>query len=489
MATLSISQLITQLATQQPNRPSITHEGQSLTRREFDLRTNRLARAYEQMGVSEGDMVTIALPNSIEFYEACVATWKLGATPQPVSARLPQIEREAIVELAEPSLVVGAEPGSLGKHQVIAEGFEPDQSLSDAPLPDKTTKFWKAPTSGGSTGRPKIIVARSPGAFDFGALLPLHQERDRAQLVTGPLYHNGPFSFSMMGLFLGNHIVVMTRFDSLETLRLIEAYQIDWMMMVPTMMNRIWKLTEAERNQYDLSSLRVMLHLAAPCPPWLKEEWIKWLGADRVHELFGGTEGTGGTWITGEEWLAHYGSVGKLSGNSKVKVVDEDGNEVPYGEIGEIYLLPEGGRGSTYHYIGAESKAIEGGWESLGDLGYVDEEGYIYLTDRKTDMILSGGANIYPAEIEAALDAHPAVRSSAVIGLPDDDLGQAVHGIVDAPTGVSEEELLEFLNENLARYKVPRTIEFVDEPLRDDAGKTRRSALLKERVEQRSAKG
>jgi len=349
-------------------------------------------------------------------------------------------------------------------------------------LPDRTARYWKAPTSGGSTGRPKIIVSENPGAFDFDIALPLRQQRDRAQLVTGPLYHNGPFSFSMNGLYLGNHIIVMTRFDSEQTLQLIEQYQIDWLMMVPTMMLRIWKLPEATRNQYDLSSLRVMLHLAAPCPPWLKEEWINWLGGDRVHELFGGTEGTGATWITGDEWMSHKGSVGKLMGNSKVKVVDEEGAELPVGEIGEIFLLPEGGRGSTYHYIGAASEAIEGGWESLGDLGYVDDEGYIYLTDRKTDMILSGGANIYPAEVEAAIDAHPGVRSSAVIGLPDEDLGQAVHGIVDAPDGVTEAELLEFLADLLARYKIPRTIEFVDNPLRDDAGKTRRSALLKERT-------
>lgn len=483
MTAISISRLITQLAAEQPDRPAITHEEHSVSRREFDRRTNRLARAYQQMGVEEGDRVTIALPNSIEFYEACVASWKLGATPQPVSARLPHIEQQVIVELADPALVVGAEPGSLGKYQVITAGYQPDPNTADDLLPDKITRYWKAPTSGGSTGRPKIIVSADPGAFDFDAFIRLRQEKNRAQLVTGPLYHNGPFSFSMQGLFLGNHIVVMTRFDALETLRLIEAYQIDWMMMVPTMMNRIWKLPEAERNRYDLSSLRIMLHLAAPCPPWLKEAWIKWLGADRVHELFGGTEGTGSTWITGEEWLAHRGSVGKLVGNSKVKVVDEAGNELPPGEIGEIFLLPEGGRGSTYHYIGAESKAIEGGWESLGDMGYVDQAGYIYLTDRKTDMILCGGANIYPAEIEAALDAHPSVRSSAVIGLPDDDLGQVVHGIVDAPGGVSEEELLDFLSEHLARYKVPRSLEFVDEPLRDDAGKTRRSALLKERIE------
>jgi bile acid-coenzyme A ligase len=289
-----------------------------------------------------------------------------------------------------------------------------------------------------------------------------------------------------MALLLGNHIVVMSRFDSLETLRLVDAFRIDWMMMVPTMMRRIMRLPEADRYRYDLSSLRIMLHLAAPCPPWLKEQWINWLGANRIHELFGGTEGTGATWITGEEWLAHRGSVGKLYSGSRVKVVDEAGNELPVGQVGELFMLPNGGQGSTYHYIGAEPNAMAGGWESLGDMGYVDEDGYIYLTDRKSDMIISGGANIYPAEVESAIDSHPAVRSSAVIGLPDEDLGQSVHAIVDAP-GVdapgelTEQGLLDFLQDKLARHKIPRSVEFTTEPLRDDAGKTRRSALLADR--------
>ena len=171
-------------------------------------------------------------------------------------------------------------------------------------------------------------------------------------------------------------------------------------------------------------------------------------------------------------------------GRSQVKVVGEDGRDLAPGQVGEIYMLPAAGRGSTYHYIGAESKAIDGGWESLGDMGYVDAEGYIYLSDRKTDMILTGGANIYPAEIEAALDAFPGVRSSAVVGLPDEDMGQVVHAIVDMPEGDADKDaLFAFLTERLARYKLPRTIEFVSQPLRDDAGKTRRSALLKARVE------
>ena len=482
MSLKSISAIIGDLAKVQPDWPAISHEAMSITRLELHQSTNRLARAYEGLGVQEGDFVTIALPNSIEFYQACIATWKLGATPQPISAKLPRVEQIAIVRLAKPALLVGSGADLALGIQTLPANFMPYLALSDADLPDKVSRFWKAPTSGGSTGRPKIIVSEIPGCFDFSQNKPLQQEFDRAQLVPGPLYHNGPFSFSMNGLFLGNHIVVMTRFDAEQTLALIEAHNIDWMMMVPTMMSRIWKLPDEIRLKYDLSSLRVMLHLAAPCPPWLKERWIEWLGGDRVHELFGGTEGTGATWITGDEWLAHRGSVGKLLGGAKVKVVNEQGETLPNGEIGEIYLLPPGGQGSTYHYIGAESSGLDGGWESLGDLGYVDSQGYLYLSDRKTDMILAGGANIYPAEIEAAIDTHPLVRSSAVIGLPDDDLGQSVHAIVDAAEALTDEVLLQHLTEHLARYKIPRTIERVQTPLRDDAGKTRRSALLKERI-------
>lgn len=488
MSLKSIARIIHDLAEAAPDRPAITHETRTITRQELHLSTNRLARAYHDLGVSSGDFVTIALPNSIEFYQACIATWKLGATPQPISAKLPLVEQNAIVDLAKPRLLVGGSPPTNSAMTWLPEGYQPDPDLSEEDLVDVTTRYWKAPTSGGSTGRPKIIVSELPGAFDFSGEKPLRQEADRAQLVPGPLYHNGPFSFSMNGLFLGNHIVVMTRFDAEQTLAMVEQYEIDWMMLVPTMMSRIWKLPEPVKNQYDLTSLRIMLHLAAPCPPWLKEKWIEWLGGERVHELFGGTEGTGATWITGTEWLEHKGSVGKLLGGAQVKVVDETGASVPPGTVGEIFLLPPGGRGSTYHYIGAESSALEGGWESLGDMGFVDEAGYIYLSDRKTDMILSGGANIYPAEIEAAIDAHPLVRSSAVIGLPDDDLGQRVHAIIDGIAPLGEAELVDHLTDLLARYKIPRSFEFVAEPLRDDAGKTRRSALLKARVEALSSR-
>jgi bile acid-coenzyme A ligase len=210
--------------------------------------------------------------------------------------------------------------------------------------------------------------------------------------------------------------------------------------------------------------------------------WIDWLGPERIFELYGGTEGQTSTVITGVEWLAHRGSVGRPA-QGTVCIMDADGVVLPAGEMGEVWLRSVARDTPTYRYVGAEARRRDGGWESLGDMGYLDADGYLYLGDRSADMILSGGANIYPAEVEAAVQEHPAVHSVAVIGLPDDDKGNTIHAIVEAdPGAVTEAELRAFVGERLVTYKVPRTWEFVTEPLRDDAGKVRRSALRAERV-------
>ncbi|MGH2758186.1 MAG: AMP-binding protein, partial [Actinomycetota bacterium] len=264
-------------------------------------------------------------------------------------------------------------------------------------------------------------------------------------------------------------------------LELVERHRVEWTFVVPTMMSRVMRLPESDRLGRDVSSLTTVWHGAAPCPPWVKEAWIDWLGPDVIWELYAGTEGQGLCVIQGGDWLAHRGSVGRPV-YGRMKVVDAGGREVPRGETGEIYMLPPDREHPTYRYIGAEPKVMDG-WESIGDMGWMDEEDYVYIADRRTDLIVAGGANIYPAEVEAALDEHPLVASSAVIGLPDDDLGQAVHAIVQPSDSVSAQDLSEFLSNRLVRYKIPRTFEFVDEPLRDDAGKVRRSQLRDERVD------
>lgn len=482
MAIISLSRIIAHWTAVQPQRTALCHEGRNVTWAELEARTNRLARAYQALGVKPDDFVTIALPNGIEFFEACLATWKAGATPQPVSSRLPKFERDQIVEVGAPSLVVGVEAGEYAPVACLPIGYEPDAALADAPLPEVTAASYKAMTSGGSTGRPKLIVSKQPAATDPDVPL-LEIPQQGCMLIPGPLYHNGPFLWAMTALFKGCTIVVTTRFDAEETLRLIEAHKVDVIYTVPTMMRRIWALPDDVRTQYDLSSLKALWHLAAPCPPWLKECFIEWLGPEVIWELYGGTEGQGSTTIQGTDWLTHKGSVGRPVETCEMKVVGEDGHTLAPGEVGEVFIRPLAGAGTTYRYIGAEAKSIDGGWESLGDMGWMDSEGFLYLTDRLSDMILVGGANIYPAEVEAAIDAFPGVRSSAVIGLPDEDMGARLHAVIDRPDGPADPKALEaHLAERLVRYKVPKSFEYVGEPVRDDAGKVRRKALREARL-------
>jgi bile acid-coenzyme A ligase len=247
------------------------------------------------------------------------------------------------------------------------------------------------------------------------------------------------------------------------------------------MMKRIWALPAEVRDAYDLSSLRVVWHLAEPCPAWLKDAWIEWIGAEKILELYGGTEGQLATIITGTEWLEHRGSVGKPIGG-EIAICDADGNELPRNQLGEVWMRSARATPS-YRYVGATARTRDGGWESLGDNGWLDDDGYLFLGDRVTDMILTGGANVYPAEVEAALLEHSSVRSCAVIGLPDADKGSRIHAIVEAePDSFDEAEVRAFLAERLVTYKLPRTFELVDEPLRDDAGKVRRSQLRADRL-------
>jgi bile acid-coenzyme A ligase len=431
-------------------------------------------------GVGHGDYVTVALPNGLEFYETTFALWKLGAIPNIVAAKLARPEMEAILDLVRPKLFIGAAPHP--GIRALAADQTPHDGYSAEALPEVVSPNWKAMTSGGSTGRPKVIVDALPARWNPQEGFVGQQPGD-VILNPGPLYHNAPFHCIHIGLFVGATIVEMGKFDALRALELMKAHQVNWVTMVPTMMHRIWRLGPDVLSDFTLPSLRMVLHMAAPCSAWLKEAWIGWLGSERVWEYYGTTEGTGSTVISGTDWLAHRGSVGRVREGYALKILDETGQECPVGKVGEVYFRPHGGAGSTYHYLGSTAK-LRGEWESPGDLGSLDEDGYLYLSDRRNDLIISGGANIYPAEVEAALDAHPAVRTSAVIGLPDEDWGARVHAIVQPIEGAAldEAKLLEFVAERLARFKLPRSIEFTREPLRDEAGKVRRAALRAARL-------
>jgi bile acid-coenzyme A ligase len=474
---------ISELAAADPDRVAVTDEHRSVTRAELDDLSTRTAVALRDLGVEPKSIVVVALPNSVEHIAAMAACWKLGATPMPVSSRVPERELAAIVDLADPAVVVGAPPGSFGDHLCLPADWVPDVDPAQAePLdPEAVSNPWKALPSGGSTGRPKLILTPQPSISSDEYPNPILLRFDGCLVMPGPLSHNGPFVWSAAAITSGNHLVLGGRFDAETTLRLVEQHRADVLYLVPTMMQRIMRLPEAVRRGYDLSSLERVWHLGAPCAPWLKEAWIEWLGAETIVELYAGTEAQVATVISGVEWLEHRGSVGRpLAG--ELKIVDDDGNELPRGEVGEVFLRGADPSKPSYEYVGAEARTLDEGWESLGDMGWLDDEGFLYLTDRSTDMILVGGANVYPAEVEAAIDEHPGVHSSAVVGLPDDDLGNRVHAIVHAPDGVDLDALRAHVADRLVGYKRPRTYELVDTPLRDDAGKVRRRALREARV-------
>ena len=469
-----------QLAEVDPDRPALTCGGQTLTRTEFVERVHRLAALFAGHGVGQGSTVTIGLPNSIGFVESMFAAWALGAVPQPISNRLPPVERAAIIALADPALAVGvpaAEAGGRPALDLRAGGPAGGIVYAGSGPGVEDHEQWRE-------HRPaQLIAADAPARFETvapigaGWLFP----ENGSVLVPGPLAHNGPFLVATVALLRGNHLIVMPRFDPAGTLELTEQYRVNWLYLVPTMMLRIWRLPEEVRQAADLSSLDVAFHVAAPCPAWLKEAWIDWLGPEKVLEIYGGTEAQAVTVITGTEWLAHRGSVGRpMLGEMEVR--DDDGRPLPPRAVGEIWMRRGAGAAPVYHYIGATARAAAEGWESLGDIGYLDDDGYVYITDRMSDMILVGGANVYPAEIEAALDEHPAVRSCCVIGLPDEDLGNIPHAIVELAEPVTDDELMAHLRQQLAPYKLPRTIERATTPLRDEAGKVRRSALRSERL-------
>jgi len=478
---ISLGARLRQLAAERPDRPAVTDESRTVTWKALDLRTNAIARGLQAAGVKQGDLVTVGLPNGADFIEACHGLWKVGATPQPISWRLPAAEADAVMDLAQtPILIAGSSlAGDRPCYDVpalLALG-----GSDETPLEDRTAPVWKAPTSGGSTGRPKLILSGGPGVYaptDVGAY---RTAGDDVMIMPGPLYHNGPFTSAFGGLNQGAHLVILPRFDAEATLAAVDRHGGTWMYLVPTMMSRIWRLPAEVRAKYRVSSLRTVWHLAAPCPPWLKEAWIDWLGAEVIMELYAGTEAQAVTVITGSEWLEHRGSVGKVM-VGEMCAFDAAGNPLPPDEIGEVYMRRPADAPPSYRYLGASARTLPGGWESLGDIGSFDADGYLYLADRRTDMILVGGANVYPAEIEAAIDEHPLVQSSAVIGLPDEDLGAAIYAIVQPRPGLSEAALREHLRARLVGYKQPRTYEFVDENIRDDAGKVRRTQLREARL-------
>lgn len=462
--------------------PALTVDERTLSFRELDVMTERAGHELLGLGVTQGDRVTLALPNSIDFIVAAIAILKVGASIAPISHRLPLIERQALIDLTGPSLVIGVDPADHpGQHCV--RQLELDASGEVPRLPTVVSDTWKITTSGGTSGQPKLIVTTTPALIDLDAKPDYLLPKRGVVLIPGPLYHTAPFAQSLLALFHGNHVIIESRFDAQMTMELLERHKANFVLLVPTMMNRIWKLPAAQRDR-DLSALTTVFHMAARCPTWLKQVWIDWLGPERIFELYGASDSPANAIITGTEWLAHPGSVGRPA-LGEMCVRDADGRTLPPTELGEIWMRPPTGMPSRALVVGADTPSSDG-WTTVGDLGWMDEDGYVYIADRRSDMIITGGENVFAAEVEAALERHDGVLSSAVVGLPDDDLGQRVHAVVEVTEGVTEEHLRSHMDQHLARYKTPRTYELTSEALRDDAGKIRKSDLVARHADSRS---
>jgi bile acid-coenzyme A ligase len=490
-AVIPYGRRIDELAAAHPDQTAIAFIPQDgderiVTWRELRERSTRIAHLLKERGVSDSSLVVIGLKNSPAHYFAAHATWRLGALVLPISYRVPTGERDDILELASPAIVV-ADWGESAFPTLTSENLNATDRYPDAPLPDIIPNPGKAMGSGGATGRPKIIVTPGPWSWPPGALVnllnPIVGFRERqTQLIAGPLYHNSPFSWGHLGLFEDHTLVLFERFDAARVVDAIERFRINFGFFSPTMMQRIVQLPNIKER--DFSSFDSMFHSAAPCPEWVKRAWMDLLGPEKVCEGFGATEDHGTIWIRGDDWLKHPGSVGKPT-NAYLRILDEDGRDLPSGEVGEIFMRPRHD-GQSHYYIGSPAaKSTPDNFISVGDMGWVDEEGYLYIADRRVDLIISGGANVYPAEVEAVLSSHPEVVDVAVIGVPDATWGKRVHAIVqprEPSNPPSEEDLSQYVRERLMPYKVPKTYEFVENFPRDPSGKLRRTKLVADRT-------
>jgi long-chain acyl-CoA synthetase len=473
--------------------------GEVVSYRELVERSRRCARLMRDLGARHGTSVAILMENHHRYLEIAWAAQRSGLRYTGISNRLTADEVAYILrDSASRILFASAATADVARAAAAAapevaarvavdpgvSGFDPYDDLiaavPAAPLDDERegADFLY---SSGTTGRPKAISIGLP-LDPIGtppAIVGLFRRlygfgEDTVYLSPAPLYHAAPLRFSMTVHRLGGTTVIIDRFEASSCLELIERHRVTHVQMVPTMFVRLLRLPEEQRRRFDLSSLRAVIHAAAPCPPEVKAQMIDWLGPI-VHEYYSATEIYLLTAIDSEDWLAHRGSVGRpLIGTAHIR--DDDGRELPPGTPGVVWS--EGGGAFEYHNDSEKTAASrnEHGWTTVGDIGYLDEEGYLYLTDRKADMIISGGVNIYPQEAENVLVTHPAVADAAVFGIPHDDLGEVVKAVVellptDRPPGEVEAELLAYCHERLAKYKCPRSIDFAEALPRHPTGK------------------
>jgi long-chain acyl-CoA synthetase len=488
-------------AAKNPEKPAyiFAASGETVTYGDLEARSNQGAQLFRSLGLAVGDHIAIMMENHPAFFTLCWAAQRAGLYYTAISYRLQEEEVAYIVEDCEAKAFITTHAqrdlaarlaGRLNVHRFMLDGtIEGFESWEDAVAPQPATPIADEKEgadmlySSGTTGRPKGIKVPLSGEplGSAGGLLGLTQalyqmDENVRYLSPAPLYHSAPLRYNMAVMRHGGTSVIMERFDPEEALALIEKHQLTHGQFVPTMFVRMLKLPEADRLRYDVSSLKVAIHAAAPCPVPVKQAMMDWWGPV-IHEYYAGTEGNGFCAAGPQEWLAHPGTVGRpLLG--AVHICDDDGRELPPGETGTIYFSD----GGTFEYHNDPDKTADSqhpsqrGWTTLGDMGYVDEDGFLFLTDRKTFMIISGGVNIYPQEVENLLVTHEKVADVAVFGVPNEEFGEEVKAVVqpismDLAGPELAEELIAFCRAHLAHLKCPRSVDFEAELPRHPTGK------------------
>lgn len=469
-------------------------DGHRVSGGELLARVNQLSHGLRSLGLERGDAIAAMLPNSVEALEVFLAMQQIGLYLTPINYHLvgPEIayilqDCEARVFITHPRFREAVEATSFPSDRVftVSQGYdELKRNRPRTPPEDRSLGALMNYTSG-TTGRPKGVRRPLPEmaieeADPAAALFPYgvkREEADNVHLLACPWYHTAPTVMLAPSLHLGHTAVIMDRFDAQRALELIQQYRVTITHLVPTQFVRLLGLPDELRRRYDVSSMRHVIHGAAPCAPEVKRRMIDWFGPV-LDEYYASTEGVGGTIIFSDEWLKRPGSVGKARNNNTIMIMDDQGNILPPHTVGTVYSTTIGRAPFEYYKDPDKTeKARRGEYATVGDVGYLDEDGYLFLSDRKSDMIISGGVNIYPAEVENVLITHPRVADVAVFGIPNVEWGEEVKAVIELlpPKRANEEQLradlLNFLSSRVARYKIPKSIDFVDELPRDPNGK------------------
>jgi bile acid-coenzyme A ligase len=470
------------LAGDRPDHVAYTHlamDGSetAVTWRELDVRSSQVAAALAVRGVGFGERLGLGIRNSPELVFAVLAAWKLGAVPIPVRWDVPDWELERLREVIDPKVYVSPEDVPW----IRATSADPVPDLPEVVSPNS-----HGICSSGATGTPKVILSQGPATFSELLSVPIAEAfmrvtRPQRILVLAPMYHINAFA-TISAMLAGDDLFVLEKFDAARIVDVVERHRITTFTATPTMLQRIADLPGVDER--DLSSIEWILQGAAPMPPSLVHRWAALIGAEKIVMAYGSTEGLGLTVLDGREWLAHEGSVGRGFNGAEIRILDDDGHELPAGEIGNVFVRSPSYRGATYLGAAPQLDMTEDGFGTVGDLGYVDDDGYLYLVDRRVDLIITGGANVFPAEVEAALIDHPKVADVVVVGLKDPEWGRRVHAIIepsdpaDPPT---VEEVRAHVRGRLLAYKVPKTVEIVDAIPRSEAMKVNRGRLVEAR--------